>query len=96
MAAGQRMLAPRAIPTGHPGDLLRFRRCPLLVGDARRRASPDVRDGLLCALSAACYERTRLRLGVLPEVVLPPDDERIRVEGWIYAPRPATGLTVET
>ena len=63
---------------------------------AKTEASPDVRDGLLCALSAACYERTRLHLGVFPEVILPPDNERIKVEGWIYAPRPGNRLTVET
>lgn len=57
---------------------------------ARSEDSPDVRDGILCALAAACYERTRLGMEARPQTMLPPPDPSIAVEGWIYAPQPVS------
>ena len=61
-----------------------------VLESAKVEASADIRDGVLCALAAACYERTRLAIGGRPEIIMPrDDDDRARVEGWIYAPRPS-------
>jgi hypothetical protein len=59
-----------------------------VIESARSETSADVRDGALCALAAACYERNRTGVAEVPAVVLPPDNERVRSEGWMYAPRP--------
>lgn len=58
-----------------------------VVESAKSEPLPDVRDGVLCALAAACYERTLRGMRGLPHVALPPDDEQVTREGWIYAPR---------
>jgi hypothetical protein len=58
-----------------------------VVGSAKSEPLPDVRDGVLCALAAACYERTLRDMKGRPQVTLPPDNELVTREGWIYAPR---------
>jgi hypothetical protein len=66
-----------------------------VVGSAKSEPLPDVRDGVLRALAAACYERTLRGLKGRPHVALPPDNEQVTREGWIYAPRlvPAVGTS---
>jgi hypothetical protein len=58
-----------------------------VVKSARAESVADVRDGVLCALTAACYERTFRGMHGRPQVILAPEDEQFAREGWIYAPR---------
>ncbi len=63
-------------------------RVPTLVHTFRRLQNKHEQDAGLCAISAACYEATRLGVGarLLPRVCMHPNHGTARVEGWIFAP----------